>query len=164
MSENIKIRFAMIDDAPIILSLIKKLSVYEKLTHTVINSEDLIKKNLFGDKKFVEVLIAEVNKKAVGFALFFPNYSTFVGKRGIYLEDLFVEPEMRGKGIGKKLFLEIIKLAKERNCGRVEWSVLNWNQSAIDFYKKMGAIAMDEWTVYRLDSEKIEKLTSDEIN
>ena len=159
-SEKIKIRFAEIEDSKIILKLIKELSVYEKLSHTVINSEESIKENLFGKKKYAEALIAEYENKPVGFALFFHNYSTFVGKPGIYLEDLFVQPEMRGKGVGKKLFLELIKLAKERNCGRVEWSVLNWNKPAIDFYKSMGAVPMDEWTVYRLTEDKIDELIS----
>ena len=157
-SDKIKIRSAEIKDSEIILKLIKELSVYEKLSHTVINNEVLLKENLFGKRKFAEVLIADFENQSVGFALFFHNYSTFVGKPGIYLEDLYVKPEMRGKGIGKALFLELIKIAKERNCGRVEWSVLNWNKSAIDFYKSMGAIPMDEWTVYRLTSDKIEEL------
>jgi GNAT superfamily N-acetyltransferase len=157
-SEKIIIRPAEINDSKIILKLIKELSVYEKLSHTVINNEDLLKENLFGERKFAEVLIAEFDNQPVGFALFFHNYSTFVGRPGIYLEDLFVQPEMRGKGIGKKLFLELIKIAKERNCGRVEWSVLNWNTPAIDFYKSMGAVPMDEWTVYRLTEDKIDEL------
>ena len=160
-SDKIKIRSAEIKDSEIILKLIRELSVYEKLSHTVINNEVLLKENLFGKRKFAEVLIADFENQSVGFALFFHNYSTFVGKPGIYLEDLYVKPEMRGKGIGKALFLELIKIAKERNCGRVEWSVLNWNKSAIDFYKSMGAIPMDEWTVYRLTSDKIEELASE---
>jgi len=160
-SEKIKIRSAEIEDSKIILKLIKELSVYEKLSHTVVNNEELVKENLFGKKKYAEALIAEYENQPVGFALFFHNYSTFVGKPGIYLEDLFVQPEMRGKGIGKKLFLELIKIAKERNCGRVEWSVLNWNTPAIDFYKSMGAVPMDEWTVYRLTEGEIDELTSD---
>ena len=158
-SEKIKIRSAEIEDSKIILKLIKELSVYEKLSRTVVNNEELVKENLFGKKKYAEALIAEYENQPVGFALFFHNYSTFVGKPGIYLEDLFVQPEMRGKGVGKKLFLELIKLAKERNCGRVEWSVLNWNKPAIDFYKSMGAIPMDEWTVYRLNKHEIDELT-----
>lgn len=162
MMENLNIRFAEISDVPIILKLIKDLSVYEKLEHTVINDEDSLRKYLFGEKKFAEVLLAEYDDVPVGFALFFHNYSTFVGKPGIYLEDLFVMPEMRGAGIGKKLFLELIKIAKERDCGRVEWSVLNWNTPAIDFYKSMGAIPMDEWTVYRLTEDKIKALSSKE--
>jgi len=160
MKENLKIRIAKIKDVPIILKLIKNLSVYEKLSHQFNNNEELVKKYLFGGKSFAEVLIAEFYNQPVGFALFFHNYSTFVGKPGIYLEDLFVQPEMRGKGIGKKLFLEIVKIAKARKCGRIEWSVLNWNTPAIDFYKSMGAISMDEWTVYRLTEEKIKTLAN----
>jgi len=160
MKENLRIRSAEINDTPIILKLIKDLSIYEKLSHQFNNNEELVKKYLFGEKRFAEVLIADFENQPVGFALFFHNYSTFVGKPGIYLEDLFVRPEMRGKGIGKKLFLELVKIAKERNCGRVEWSVLNWNTTAIDFYKGMGAIPMDEWTVYRLTADKIDELAS----
>lgn len=160
MKENLRIRSAEINDTPIILKLIKDLSIYEKLSHQFNNNEELVKKYLFGEKRFAEVLIADFENQPVGFALFFHNYSTFVGKPGIYLEDLFVRPEMRGKGIGKKLFFELVKIAKERNCGRVEWSVLNWNTTAIDFYKGMGAIPMDEWTVYRLTADKIDELAS----
>ena len=158
MKDTIRIRNAEINDIHTILRLIKDLSVYEKLSHQFINTEELIKEYLFGENKFAEVLIADFNERPVGFALFFHNYSTFVGKPGIYLEDLFVQPEMRGKGIGKKLFLELVKIAKKRNCGRVEWSVLNWNTSAIDFYKSLGAMPMDEWTVYRLTEDKIKAL------
>ena len=160
MKENLRIRSADINDTPIILKLIKDLSIYEKLSRQFNNNEELVKKYLFGEQKFAEVLIAEFDDHPVGFALFFHNYSTFVGKPGIYLEDLFVKPKMRGKGIGKKLFMEIVKIAKDRNCGRVEWSVLNWNKSAIDFYKSMQAIPMDEWTVYRLTADKIDELAS----
>jgi len=160
MENNLKIRSAEINDTPIILKLIKDLSIYEKLTHQFINNEVLLKKYLFGEKRFAEVLIADFKNQPVGFALFFHNYSTFVGKPGIYLEDLFVQPEMRGKGIGRELFLELVKIAKERNCGRVEWSVLNWNTPAIDFYKNMGAVPMDEWIVYRLTADKIDTMVS----
>jgi GNAT superfamily N-acetyltransferase len=160
-SDNIKIRFAEIEDSSTILKLIKEIAAYEKLSHSVINNEDLVRKYLFGKQKFAEVLIAEYGDSPVGFALFFHNYSTFVGKPGIYLEDLFVMPEMRGKGIGKMLFLELVKIANEKDCGRVEWSVLNWNTPAIEFYKSMGAVPMDEWTVYRLTEDKIAHLISD---
>lgn len=160
MGENLTIRFAEKTDSNIILKLINELAIYEKLSDQFVNSEELIQKYLFGEKKFAEVLIAELNFKPVGFALFFHNYSTFVGKPGLYLEDLFVIPEMRNKGIGKKLFLKVVNIARERGCGRLEWSVLNWNIPAINFYKSMGAIAMDGWTVYRLTEELINKLTS----
>ena len=161
MDGKINIRYASVKDIPQILKLIKDLSVYEKLSHQFANNEDLLKKYVFGKKNYADVLIAELANESVGFALFFHNYSTFVGKPGIYLEDLFVLPEMRGKGIGKELFMEIIKLAKNRDCGRVEWSVLNWNTLAIDFYKSLGAVAMDDWTVYRLDQSKINSLSSE---
>lgn len=158
MDKNLVIRLADKNDIKIILMLIKELSIYEKLLDQFVSSEELIEKYLFGEKKYAEVLIAEYNSNAVGFALFFHNYSTFVGKPGIYLEDLFVIPDSRGKGIGKKLFLEVVKIAKERNCGRMEWSVLNWNTPAINFYKSMNAVPMDEWTVYRLTEDKIKEL------
>lgn len=158
MDKNLVIRFADKNDIKTILKLIKELSIYEKLLDQFVNNEELIEKYLFGEKTYAEVLIAEYNNDAVGFALFFHNYSTFVGKPGIYLEDLFVIPNLRGKGIGKKLFLEVVKIAKERNCGRMEWSVLNWNTPAINFYKSMNAVPMDEWTVYRLTEDKIIEL------
>ncbi len=158
MDKNLVIRFADKNDIKTILKLIKELSIYEKLVDQFVNNEELLEKYLFGEKKYAEVLIAEYNSDAVGFALFFHNYSTFVGKPGIYLEDLFVIPELRGKGIGKKLFLEVLKIAKERNCGRIEWSVLNWNTPAINFYKSMNAVPMNEWTVYRLTEDKIKEL------
>ena len=115
--------------------------------------------NIF-EKNYAEVLIAEEDEKPVGFALYFHNFSTFVGKPGIYLEDLFVEPEMRGKGYGKALLVELAKIAKERNCGRLEWAVLDWNTPSIEFYKSLGAKPMDEWTVFRLDKNGIENLSN----
>lgn len=159
MDKNLVIRFADKSDIKVILRLIKELSIYEKLFDQFVNNEEMMEKFLFGEKRYAEVLIAEYNSDAVGFALFFHNYSTFVGKPGLYLEDLFVIPDLRGKGIGKKLFLEVVKIAKERNCGRLEWSVLNWNTPAINFYKSMNAVPMDEWTVYRLTEDKIKELT-----
>lgn len=159
MDKNLVIRFADKSDIKVILRLIKELSIYEKLFDQFVNNEEMMEKFLFGEKRYAEVLIAEYNSDAVGFALFFHNYSTFVGKPGIYLEDLFVIPDLRGKGIGKKLFLEVVKIAKKRNCGRLEWSVLNWNTPAINFYKSMNAVPMDEWTVYRLTEDKIKELT-----
>ena len=156
--QNLKIRKASIEDVSTILSLIKEIADYEKLLNEVTATEDLLKKNLFGENAYAEVLLAEYENKPVGQALFFHNFSTFVGKPGIYLEDIYVKQEMRGKGIGKALFAELIRLAKERDCGRLEWAVLNWNQSAIDFYENLGAVPMNGWTVYRLDEEKIELL------
>lgn len=154
MEEKLVIRFAQSSDAKIILALIKELAEYEKLSDRVIATEEKLERSIFGNEKFVEILLAEVNNKSVGYALFFKNYSTFLGKPGIYLEDLFVKPSYRGKGIGKALLSKIISIAKERNYGRVEWSVLDWNLSAIDFYKKMGAEPLEEWKVFRLTSDK----------
>ena len=151
------IRKATPDDTPTIFDLIKKLSVYEKMENEVITSVEELRENIF-TKNFSKVLLAEEEGKPVGFALYFFNFSTFVGKPGLYLEDLFVEPEYRGKGYGKKLFVELAKIALEENCGRMEWSVLNWNTPAIEFYKSLQAKPMDEWTVYRLDQKGIADL------
>jgi len=160
MIENIAftIKKATIDDTNTILELIFDIAYYENLSEEVINTKEKIKTYLFGDKKFAECFLAFENEIPVGFSLFFHNYSTFVGKPGIYLEDLFVKEQFRGKGYGKKLLINLIKVAKDRNCGRVEWSVLNWNKPAIDFYESMGAEAMKGWTVYRLNEQKIELL------
>jgi len=151
------IRKATPDDTPTIFDLIKKLAVYEKMENEVITSIEELRENIFS-KNFSKVLLAEEEGKPVGFALYFFNFSTFVGKPGLYLEDLFVEPEYRGKGYGKKLFVELAKIALEENCGRMEWSVLNWNTPAIEFYKSLQAKPMDEWTVYRLDQKGIADL------
>jgi GNAT superfamily N-acetyltransferase len=154
MNNQIVIRFANEEDVPAIFSLIKELAEFEKLSHQIKTNEAELKQTLFGDDKFVEILIAAYDKNIVGQALFFKNFSTFLGKPGIYLEDLYVKPEMRGKGIGKALLDKIISIAKERNYGRVEWSVLDWNEPAIDFYKKIGAVPMEEWMLFRLTSDK----------
>lgn len=154
MTEKLIIRKAEEKDIPNIISLIKELAEYEKLLHLVEITDDKLKKVLFGENKFVEVLIAEYDGILAGQALFFNNFSTFVGKPGIYLEDLYVKPEFRSKGIGKKLLQKIISLAKERDYGRVEWCVLDWNKSAIDFYKNIGAVELEEWKIFRLTSDK----------
>ncbi|AQX13311.1 GNAT family N-acetyltransferase [Elizabethkingia meningoseptica] len=159
MSDYFSIRKATEADTPVIFSLINQLAEYEKLSDAVITSEEELRENIF-HKGHAEVLIAEDHNVPVGFALYFYNFSTFVGRPGLYLEDLFVEPEQRGKGYGKKLFIELAKIAQEKNCGRMEWSVLNWNQPSIDFYKSLDAIPMDEWTVYRLTQDKIEVLAN----
>ena len=158
---KIRIRLATETDVPLIFSLIKEIAEYEKLTHEVVANEEKVKETLFGKKSYAEVIIAEYENEPVGQALFFHNYSTFLSQPGIYLEDLFVHPEYRGKGIGKELLKSLVKIAKERNCGRVEWVVLNWNQPAIDFYKSLGAIPMDEWTTYRLTPDKFDNLLND---
>lgn len=156
--DNLNIRGANKEDVSLILNLIKQLAEYEKLRHEVVATENDIRENIFGEKKYAEVLIAEYENRPAGMALFFHNFSTFVGRPGIYLEDLFVLPEFRGKGIGKKLLLSLIKLADDRNCGRVEWCVLDWNEPAINFYKKLGAVSMDAWNVFRVTGDKFSKI------
>lgn len=154
MQPHYKIRPATAEDTSEILRLIKELAAFEKLLHQCVSDEATLKKSLFDAPKTAEVLLAEVNGKAIGYALFFHNFSTFLGRKGIYLEDLYVTPEQRGKGIGLALFNQLKKLAKERNCGRLEWWVLDWNKDAIDFYEKQGAKPMSEWVVYRLTEDK----------
>ncbi len=151
------IRQAKEADTELIFSLIRKLAVYEKMEDAVITSAEELREQLFV-KENAQVLIAEEAGTAIGFALYFFNFSTFVGRAGLYLEDLYIEPEYRGKGYGKQLFVQLATLAKEKNCGRMEWSVLNWNSPAISFYKSLGAVPMDEWTVYRLDEKALQQL------
>jgi len=146
------------NDTLLILSFIKKLAEYEKLAHEVIATEEDIRESLFGDKPKAFCVIAEADHKPVGFALCFYNYSTFQGKAGIYIEDLYVEEAYRGRGIGKGFFKFIAKKAKEENCGRIQWWVLDWNEPSIEFYKKIGAKMMDEWTVCRIEGQAIEAL------
>ncbi|MCF8222122.1 MAG: GNAT family N-acetyltransferase [Bacteroidales bacterium] len=146
-------------DIPVIQRFIRELATYEKLEHEVVATEELLEKTLFGDRPYAEVIIAEADKKEAGFVLFFHNYSTFLARPGIYIEDLYVRPEYRGKGIGKGLLARISSLALERGCGRVEWWVLNWNP-ARSFYDSIGAKAMDKWVVYRLTGDKLNKLAS----
>lgn len=145
-------------DVGIILSFIRKLAEYEKLSHQVAATEDLLRETLFGERRVAEVLIAYLSNEPAGFALYFHNFSTFLGRPGIYLEDLFVEPAHRGKGIGKALLVELAKITKERNCGRLEWAVLDWNRPAIDFYRKLGAIPLDDWTLFRVTGEALDNL------
>lgn len=152
------IRPAVPSDAETIYQLIFQLAIYEKLENDVVTSADELRKQIF-ENNYAEVLMAEENGTPVGFALYFFNFSTFVGKPGLYLEDLFVEPEYRGKGYGKKLLIELSKIAIAQNCGRMEWSVLDWNKPAVDFYKSLGAKPMDEWTVFRLTETEITNLS-----
>lgn len=154
------IRPATPADVPAIASLIRALAEYEKLAHAVTLAEADLHAHLFGATRYAEVLIAEEAGAVVGFALFFHNYSTFRAKPGIYLEDLFVIPEARGQGHGKELLKALAKLAVERGCARVEWSVLNWNEPSIAFYRSLGAAPMDEWAVYRLTGEALAKLAA----
>lgn len=153
----INIRNANESDTNTILQFIKELAEYEKMSKDVTATEELLKENLFV-KKLAEVIIAEEDNIPVGFALFFHNFSTFLGKGGIYLEDLYVKPNMRNKGIGKMLLKYLANLAVERDCGRLEWSCLDWNEPSIAFYKERGATPMDEWTVYRVTGENLIEL------
>ncbi len=150
-----QIRPAAEADVPVILEMIRGLAEYEKLTHMVTATEDALRRTLFGDRPAAEVLLASMDCSIVGFALFFINYSTFLGKPGIYLEDLFVKPEARGGGVGFALLRELARIARARDYGRVEWSVLDWNDPAIGFYKKIGAVPLDEWTMFRLTGDAI---------
>ena len=154
------IRNATPEDVPLVLHFIKELAVYERLAHEVVANEELIRSTLFGEKPSAEVIIAEEDGEPAGFALFFHNYSTFMGRHGLYLEDLFVKPEFRGRGIGKALLAHLAAIAKERNCGRFEWAVLNWNEPAIDFYKSLGAKSVDEWIIFRMTGESLDALAS----
>jgi GNAT superfamily N-acetyltransferase len=156
------IRPAVPQDTKTIARLIRALSEYEKLPHEVHLDESRLTEHLFGPRPFAEVLLAEEKGEIVGFALFFHNYSTFVGRPGIYLEDLFVEPEHRGQGHGKALLVELARLAVERGCGRVEWAVLNWNEPAIKFYQSIGAVRMDAWQTYRLTGDALVALSKNE--
>ena len=143
---------------PLVLSLIRELAEYEKLSHEVVATEEGLRDSLFGERRYAEVLIAEQDGTPAGFALFFHDFSTFLGKPGIYLEDLYVTPAFRGAGIGKELLVYLASLAKRRDCGRLEWWVLDWNEPSIGFYKKLGAVPMDDWTVYRVTGEALEDL------
>ena len=155
-----KIRPAKEEDAPVILSLIKELAEYEHLSHEVVASVNDIRETLFGGRPFAETLIGEYEGVPISFALFFYNFSTFLGKPGIYLEDLYVQPKHRGKGFGSKMLAHIAALAKERSCGRFEWSVLNWNTPAIRTYEKLDATPMKEWVLYRLSGEALDRLAN----
>lgn len=150
MSHNFEIRPATVEDVPTILQFIRKLADYERLSHEVSATEELLREKLFGDKPYAEVLIGSTNGIPAGFALYFHNFSTFLGKPGIYLEDLFVDVEHRGKGFGKALLTHLAGIAVARDCGRLEWSVLDWNEPSIKFYLSLGAVPMNEWTVYRV--------------
>ena len=156
MHSDFSVRLATVDDAKTVLSFIQKIAEYEKMTDEVVNSEDLIREVVFGDNA-AKVFLGEENGKAVGFALFFETYSTFVGHKGIHLEDLFVDPDCRGKGYGKALFDAVAKYAAEGHYGRLEWVCLDWNTPSQDFYFRLGAKHMDEWWIFRLDGEQLEK-------
>ena len=156
-TNDFSLRLATAKDTALILEFIKELADYEKMSDQVIATEELLHDTLFEQKK-AEVLIGESQGNPVAFALFFHNFSTFLGRPGIYLEDLYVKKEYRGMGFGKKILKALAELAKERGCGRLEWSCLNWNTPSIGFYKKLGSIPMDEWTVFRLQGEALDRM------
>lgn len=157
---DVRIERATARDVPAILSLIKALAEYERMAGDVVADEALVQASLFGPAPSAEGVIARAGEEPVGFAVWFHNYSTFLSRRGLYLEDLFVVPEWRGRGIGRALLVYLAQVAVERNCGRMEWSVLNWNEPAIRFYRSLGARPMDEWTVYRLTGDDITRLAA----
>ena len=157
MSE-IQIRRATPDDVPLILAFLRELATYEKLAHEVVATDADMHAALFGERPVVETVIATLDGEPVGYALFFPTFSTFLGKPGLYLEDLYVRPAARGLGVGRKLLEHLARLTVERGWGRLEWSVLDWNEPSIAFYKKMGARPMDEWTVFRLTGDSLQRL------
>ncbi len=152
---SLHLRFAEAADVPVIAELIRGLARFEKLEGEVTMTEELLAKNLFGPRPYAETLIAQEGPAVVGFALFFHNFSTFLAQPGIYLEDLFVVPEQRGRGFGRALLERLAQIAVERGCGRLEWSVLDWNRDAIAFYERLGAVPNSDWTVYRLAGEPL---------
>jgi GNAT superfamily N-acetyltransferase len=156
--QNLTIRPASANDVPTIFELIRALATYERAPNEVTATEEGLTEVLFGEKPASEVLLAFEGERAVGFAVFFHNFSTWLGRPGLYLEDLFVRPEDRGKGYGRALLVHLAKIARDRRCGRMEWAVLDWNEPAIEFYRELGAKPMNEWTVFRLTRDEISKL------
>jgi GNAT superfamily N-acetyltransferase len=155
------IRAATEADVPLILRFIRELAEYERLAHEVVATEEILRRTLFGARRYAEVVIAEEEGEPAGFALFFHNFSTFLGRPGIYLEDLYVRPEMRGRGTGRALLAHLAALAVERGCGRLEWWVLDWNEAAIRFYRSLGAQPMDDWTVFRVAGDSLHRLAAE---
>jgi GNAT superfamily N-acetyltransferase len=156
--EELSITSASEQDVPRILTFIRALAEYERLADAVVATEEGLRRSLFGPRPYAECVIARLNGEPAGFALFFHNFSTFLAQPGIYLEDLFVNPEFRGRGVGRALLRHLARLTRERNCGRLEWSVLDWNESAIGFYKSIGATPLDDWTIFRLRGEALTRL------
>ncbi|MBI4473102.1 MAG: GNAT family N-acetyltransferase [Acidobacteria bacterium] len=162
MEESLfQIKRATERDVPVILSFIRQLAEYEKLSHAVVASEEVLRESLFGARPVAEVVLGYHEQKPVAFAVYFHNFSTFLGRPGIYLEDLFVIPEMRGRGFGRAMLTYLAKTARERKCGRLEWSVLDWNEPAIKFYKNLGAVSLDDWTVFRVTGEALRRLAGE---
>jgi len=155
---NFAIKPASKKDVPVILAFVRKLADYERLSHEVVSTEELLQRTLFGQRRTAEVAIGYFKNEPVGFVLFFHNFSTFLGRPGIYIEDLFVEEPFRRRGFGGALLAHVAKLAVARDCGRLEWSVLDWNEPAINFYRKLGAVPMNEWTVFRVTGANLKQL------
>jgi GNAT superfamily N-acetyltransferase len=155
---NFTIKPATKKDVPVILDFVTKLADYERLSDEVVATEELLQRTLFGQRRTAEVAIGYFNSDPVGFVLFFHNFSTFLGRSGIYIEDLFVDESFRRRGFGRALLTHVAKLAAARQCGRLEWSVLDWNEPAVNFYKKLGAMPMTEWTVFRVTGDKLRQL------
>ena len=158
---TVRVRLATTDDLPVIAELIRDLAEFEKLEHEVKMTDELLAKGLFGERPYAETVLAEEDGIPIGFALFFHSFSTFLARPGIYLEDLFVVPEHRGRGVGRTLLSHLARLAVEKGCGRLEWAVLNWNRDAIGFYERLGARPNSEWTVYRLAGEALGALAGE---
>jgi len=157
------IRSAVPEDVPVILGFIRELAEYEKLAHEVTATEELLHRNLFSDKRHAEALLAFEDKTPVGFALFFHNFSTFLGKPGLYLEDLYIKPAYRKRGYGKALMIHLARIAKERDCGRFEWWVLDWSEPSLEFYRSIGAVPMNDWTVQRVTGDALAKLAAEKM-
>jgi GNAT superfamily N-acetyltransferase len=155
---NLDIRPATAGQVRLIMNFIKEMAEYEKLTHELVTDEDILRENLFGKNRSAEAVIGYYKEKPVGYAMFFYNFSSFTGKPGLYIEDIYVKTEHRGKGFGRALLLYLARLARDKKCARMEWAVLTWNEPAINFYKKMGAVSMDEWRIFRLSGESLKKL------
>jgi len=160
MTESIRIERATERDIPLILKFIQELAQYERLSEQCVASEMLLQRALFGERRFAEAVIAYYHDEPAGFEVFFHNFSTFLARPGIYLEDLYVSPHFRGKGVGKELLVYLAQIAKERNCGRLEWAVLDWNEPSIAFYKKLGAIPLNDWTTFRVTGKALDTLAN----
>lgn len=158
---DFQIRPATIAEIPVILQLVRGIAEYERLSHEVVATEESLRESLFGARPAAEVAIGYAGTEPAGFAVYFHNYSTFLGRAGLYLEDIFVKPEWRRQGLGRQLLAHVAEVAVFRGCVRLEWAVLDWNEPAIRFYEKLGARAMDEWTVYRMTGEALERLAAD---